>query len=295
MIEKVEILQHGECRYLGRHPREEARRLLGIIAYHHEMVIQLRKDSLNSLSEAFVGPCGRCPVLLVQPIWYIKDNVGSLKQVHLYGSTQVAFVPEDRTVVVLPLHILEILQVMHIGCSHVVGVYDSCDTTQSMKLIAIVVHVLRCTVAPGWCMLYIIPSHLTSAGTRVLAHLDRFGIDAEDILASVNSLSNGLTNAFSKRHRLLAPLVVLPTGNQVWNGSRTLGVQPVEEVVLAVETECLCCNGKSHHLQVGEGGDNTAASDISFLVYLIFCKFLANLKNFSELCDEVAHIYDHST
>lgn len=53
MIEKIEILQHGECRYLGSHPREDARRLLGIIAYHHEMVIQLRKDSLNSLSEAF--------------------------------------------------------------------------------------------------------------------------------------------------------------------------------------------------------------------------------------------------
>lgn len=132
-------------------------------------------------------------------------------------------------------------------------------------------------------------------GTRVLAHLDRLRIDAEDILASVNSLGNGLTDAFSKRHRLLAPLVVLPTGNQVWNGSRALGVQPVEEVVLAVDTERLCCNGKSHHLQVGEGGDNTAASDISFLVYLIFCKFLANLKNFSELCDEVVHIYDNST
>jgi hypothetical protein len=28
---------------------------------------------------------------------------------------------------------------------------------------------------------------------------------------------------------------------------------------------------------------------------LISCKFLAYLKSFSELCNEVAHIYDNST
>ena len=234
MIEKIEILQHCECRHLGSRPRKEAKRLLCIIAYHHEMVIELRKDGLNSLSETFVGPRGRCPILLVQPIRHIKGNVGSLKQVQLYGSTQVALVSENRTVVVVPLHILEILQVMYVGCSHVVGVYDSCDTTQSMKLVAVVVHVLRCAVAPGWCMLYIIPSHPAPFGTRILAHLDWLGIDTEDILASVDSLSNGLTDAFSKQYRLLAALVVLTTGNQVGDGFRTLGVQPVEEVVLTV-------------------------------------------------------------
>ena len=164
-----------------------------------------------------------------------------------------------------------------------------------MTLIAVVVHVLRCKAASCWCIFYIIPSHLTSVGKRVLALLDRRGIDAEDILASVNSLSNGLADAFAKRIRLRTMLVVLPTGNRFWNGSRALGVQPVEEVVLAVDTEYLCRNGKSHHLQVGEGGDNAAASGISFLVYLIFCKFLANLKNFYELCDEAVHIYENST
>ena len=166
-------------------------------AYHHEVVIQLRKDGLNSLSETFVGPSGLCPVFLVQPIRHIKDNVCSLKQVQLYRSTQVAFVSEDCTVVVFPLYIFQILQVMHVGCSHVVRVYDTCDTTQSMKFVAVVVHVLRCAIAPGWRMLYII-SHLAPVGTCVLAYLDRLGIDAEVILASVDSLSNGLTDAFSK-------------------------------------------------------------------------------------------------
>ena len=228
MIEKIEILQHGECRYFGSHPREEAQRLLGIVAYHHEVVIQLRKDSLNSLSKAFIGPSGRCPVLLVQPIRHIKGNVCRLKQVQLYGSIQVALVPKNRTVMVFPLQILEILQVMHIGCSHVVGVCDACDTAQSMKFVTVVVHVLRCAVTPGWCMLYIILSHLALVGSCVLADLDGFGVNTEYIIASVNGICNDLPDVLPKQHGLLTALVVLATGNQVWNGPRTFGVQPIE-------------------------------------------------------------------
>ena len=270
MIEKIEILQHGEGSNLGSHSCKEARRFLCIVAYHHELSIKLREDSFDPLSEAFVGPRRWRPILLVQLVRDIKSNVGSLKQVQLHGSTQVALVSENRTVVVLPLHILQILQVMHIGCCHIIGVYDSSDTTQGMKLVA-VVHVLRCAVAPGRCMLYVIPSHLAPAGTGILADLYRLGVDTEDILASVDSLSNGLTDAFSKQHRLLATPVVLPAGNQVWNGSRTLGVQPLEEVVLAINTQCLCRDGKSHHLQIGEGGYDTTSLYISFLIYLISC------------------------
>ena len=84
MIEKIEILQHGEGCNHGSHPREEARGFLCIVAYHHEVVIQLRKDSLNSLSETLVGPRRWRPVFLVQPVRDIKGNVGSLKQDQLY-------------------------------------------------------------------------------------------------------------------------------------------------------------------------------------------------------------------
>ena len=219
MIEKIEILQHCEGRNLGSHPREEARRLFGIVAYHHEMVIQLREYCLDSLSEAFVGPCGWSPVLLVQPVWDIKGDVGSLKQVQLDRSTQIALVSENRTIMILPLYIFQVLQVMHVGSSHVVGVYDTSDTTQSMKFVAVVVHVLRCTVAPGWCMFYIIPSHLAPAGSCILTDLYGLGVNAEDRLASVDCLGNGLTDTFAKQHRLLTALVILPTGNQVWDGS----------------------------------------------------------------------------
>ena len=85
MIEKIEILQHGEGRYLVRHLREEARRFLGIVAYHHEMVIQLRKYCLNSLPKTFLGPGGRCQVLLVQPVRHIQGDVCSIKHAEQLG------------------------------------------------------------------------------------------------------------------------------------------------------------------------------------------------------------------
>ena len=37
------------------------------------------------------------------------------------------------------------------------------------------------------------------------------------------------------------------------NGGRTIPVQPIEKIVLAVNTECLSCDGKCHHLH-GERG-----------------------------------------
>ena len=79
------------------------------------------------------------------------------------------------------------------------------------------------------------------------------------------------------------------------NGARTFRVQPLEEVILTINTHCLCRDGKSHRLQVREREYSTTAGDISLLIYLIFCKFLAFLMIFSELRDEMVHIYDNST
>lgn len=56
MIDMVEIMQHGECCDLRRHSYEEAPRLLGIVAYHRELVVQPREYSLNSLLEKLIRP-----------------------------------------------------------------------------------------------------------------------------------------------------------------------------------------------------------------------------------------------
>ena len=293
MIEKIEILQHSKGSHFGSHPCEESRRLLCIVAYHHEMVIQLGEYSLNSLSEASVSPGGRCPVFLVQPVWDLKGDICCFKQIQLHRSTQVSFVAHNHTVVVLPLYVFEVLQVMHIGCGHVIGMYNSADAAQGMELIAVVVHVLRGTIAPGGCVFNIGLSHLAPGGTGILADFHRLGVYAENGLATIDGLGNGLADILPKPHGLLTALVVLATADQIGNGIRTITVQPIEKIVLAVNTECLSCDGTCHNLQVGERGDNTTARNISFLVYLISCKLFAYLKYFSELCNEVAHIYDN--
>lgn len=56
MIEKLEILQYGESCYFGIYSGEEALWLLGIVTYHHQMVVELGEDRLNSLPVPLVSP-----------------------------------------------------------------------------------------------------------------------------------------------------------------------------------------------------------------------------------------------
>ena len=144
-------------------------------------------------------------------------------------------------------------------------------------------------------MLYIILSHLALVGSCVLADLDGFGVNTEYILASVNAARYCLTDALAKLACQLTALIELTTRNQIRDGSRALLVQAVEQIVLAIHAESLGSYGKSYDFQVGKGGNYASAGDISLLVYLISSKFLAYLKNVSELCNEVVHTYDDST
>ena len=295
MIEKIEILQHRESCDFGCHSCEEARWLLGIVAYHHQMVVQLREDRLNSLSVLLVSPQRRSPVLLIQPIWYFKGDVSRCEQVLLYRSTQIPLVAKYHTVMVFPLNVLQVVEVMYIGCSHVIGVYNSRCTAKGMEFVAVVMHVLRGTIAPGGSMVYISLAHRASFGACVLAHLDRLGVNAEHKLSAVNSLCNGLTDILAKLTSQLPALIELTAGYKIWNRVRILSAQTGKEIVLTVNTECFCRDGKCHNLQVGECWNDATARNITSLVYLISCKLLADLKNFSELCNEVVHSNDDST
>lgn len=295
MIEKIEILQHREGCDFGCHSCEEAWCLLCIVAYHHQMVVQLGEDRLNSLSVPFVNPQRRSPVLLVQPIWYFKGDVSRREQVLLYGSTQIPLVAEYHTVMILPLNVLQVVEVMYIGCGHIIGVYNARCTAKGMELVAIVMHVLRGAIAPSWRMVYICLAHRASFGTSVLAHLDRLGVNAEHKLSAVHSLCYGFTDVLAKQAGQLPALIKLTTGYKIRNGVGTLAAQTSKEIVLTVDTECFCRDGKCHDLQVGESGNNTTARNISSLVYLISRKLLADFKDFSELYNEVVHGNDDST
>jgi hypothetical protein len=121
MIEEIEILHHRESGILGCHSCKETVRLLCIVAYYHEMVVQLGEDSLYSSSEAFVRPEWLSPVFLVQSIGHFKCYICSLEKVLLYRSTEISLISKNRTVIIFPFHVFQIIQVMNVGSSHVIG------------------------------------------------------------------------------------------------------------------------------------------------------------------------------
>jgi hypothetical protein len=165
-----------------------------------------------------------------------------------------------------------------VGCGNVVGMYAPFNTTQDMKLVAVVVHILQCAVSSRWSMFKVLPSHLTPIGWRIQTNLYWFGVNTGN---KCYSLTNNLTNP----HGLLTTLVELTTSNQVGDGSRTLGVQSVKEIIFTINTKWLRCDGECHRFQIGEGGENTATSEMSLLVYLITSKLYADLKNYTtKLC-----------
>lgn len=156
MIEKVEILQHCESCVFGCHSCEESWWLLGIVVYHHQVVVQLGENRFNSLPVLLVSPQRWSQVLLVQPVWNFKCDVSRGKQVLLYGSTQISLVAKYHTVMLFPLNILQIVKVVYIGCGHIIGIYDAHSTAKGMELVAVVVHVLRGAITPRWGMFHVI-------------------------------------------------------------------------------------------------------------------------------------------
>lgn len=200
MVEKIEILQHGEGCYFCCHPCGESLWLLCMVAYHHQMVIQWGEHRFNSLPVSPIGPAWWSPVLLVQPVWYFKYDVGRREQVLLHRSTQITLVTKYHAVMVFPSYIFfQIMQVMYVGGSHVKRVYDSRSTAQGVKLIAVVVHSLRGTVAPCRDKAHIPLAHGTPFGTCILANLYRLGVNAEPKLTAINGPCYRFADAFAKQ------------------------------------------------------------------------------------------------
>ena len=68
MIDVIDILQHRKRGHLDGGSCEQSERLLGIVAYHHELVVELGEERFYALAEPLVSPCRRSPVLLVEPV-----------------------------------------------------------------------------------------------------------------------------------------------------------------------------------------------------------------------------------
>ena len=195
MINEVDILHEGHSGDFASQSGEKSAGLFRVIAYHHKTVVELGEHRLNPFSELFISPCRRSPVFLIQSIWNFQSNVGDIKKILLYLGAEIAFVAKHHAVVIFPLHILEVMEVVHTCCRHVVGMDNTAYSTDRVELISVIIHPLRCAIAPVGCRIRIVAAHRTAFGPCVLTDLYGFGINTEHILAAVY----GNRNVFPRR------------------------------------------------------------------------------------------------
>ena len=83
---------------------------------------------------------------MIQAIGNLKGYLSHVKEILLYLSTDIAFVPKHHAVAVFPLHILQITKIMYISSRQIEGVDDSAYSTDCMVFIAIIVDSLRSVI-----------------------------------------------------------------------------------------------------------------------------------------------------
>ena len=151
------------------------------------------------------------------------------KRFFLDFGAEIAFVTGHHTVAVFPTHILEIMEVMDICSRHVIGVYDTPYSTDSMEFISIIMQSLRCAIAPVGSGVDIVTPHRAAFCPCVLTLLYRFGIDAEHILGAIHGYGHVLSDFLGKACRQLAPDIELPAANKVRQLILAFIVQTIEQ------------------------------------------------------------------
>lgn len=166
-------------------------------------------------------------------------------------SAEIALVSEHEAVMIFTLCIIQIMYIVHVCSGHVIGVYDSAYSTDSVQLIAIVIHLLRSTISVSRSSIGIVAPHCAPLGSRHLADLDGLGVDDEHILASVYLAGYILAYLLSKHRRKFPSDIELTHGYEIGHLLERL-IEPFEEKILAVISERLRCKRQIYHLQVGE-------------------------------------------
>ena len=159
MINEIDILHECHCSDFACHAGEETAGLFCVISYHHKIVVELGEYCFDSFTESFVCPSRRTPFFLIRPIGNFKGDVGDFKEILLNLGTEVTFIPKHHTVMILPAHIIKIMEVMYACRCHIIRMYDTTYTADSMEFIAIIVQTLRGKIFPVWCSFNVITSH----------------------------------------------------------------------------------------------------------------------------------------
>lgn len=289
MINEIDILHEGHSCYFASHSGEKSAGLLCVIAYHHKTIVELGENGLNALSELFVCPCRRSPVLLIQTIRNFQSNVGDVKKILLHLGAEIAFVTKHHAVMIFPLYILEVMEVVDTCSCHVVGMYNTTYSADCMEFISIIIHPLRCAIAPVRSCFGIVPSHCTAFGSCVLTYFYRFSVYAENIFPSINVDCHILADFLGEPCCQLTTGVELSAANQIWQVVFALMVQTIKQIVLTINMECLSCYAKCDDFQIGKLGNNTTARYISEFIDTISGEILAYSEDSDEICYEVAH------
>ena len=71
--------------------------------------------------------------------------------------------------------------------------------------------------------------------------------------------------------------------------SQTQKFASLKQKRFTIYTKLLSSKTKCDNFKVRKARNNTSTGHISAFIYQIFGKFLAYVKNFSELCNQVAH------
>ena len=180
------------------------------------------------------------------------------------------------------------MQVVHIGCGHVMRMYDAANPAESVEFVAIVVHALRCAVSPRWGALKVIPAEGTPAGPRILTHFYGLGVYAENVFSPVNAFGYRLPYPLSEIFCQFAAGVELVAAYQGGDSLRAFFFQTVEQQILTVNAKGFHSGRKGYDLQVREFRNRPRTTEVSFLIYEISSKlfgYLKNLRNFvTKLC-----------
>lgn len=293
IINEIDILKDSQGGDFGCCPGKEARWLLRIVPDHHELVVELREDGFYPFAKSFVSPCRWFPIILIQSIWNFKFDISRVKKILLNLRTQITFVSEHHAVMILKLHIFEIVKIMDIRRSHVIGMDDSAYSAYCVEFISVVMHVLGSAVSPCRSLFPIVPSHGTSLASGILTDFHRLGVNAEHVLASVHRSDDITANLLSQMHCELAALVILASGNKVGKFVALFVLKAFEQAVFTVNSESFGCGREGYDFQIGKLGNNTPAGDVSKSSDTISGKFFEYVKDFSELYDEVVHKRDN--
>ena len=295
MIDKIDILHESHSGDFASHAGEKSARLFCVIPYHHKTVVELGEHRFNPFSELFVSPCRRSPVFLIQPIRHFKNDVCDIKKVLLHLCAEIAFVAEHHAVMIFPLYILEVIEVVDTCRRHVVGMDNAAYSTDSVELISVIIHPLRCAIAPVWSSIHVVTSHGTTLCPCILANLYGFGINAEHILGPVNGNSYILADFFCKSSRQLSTGIELSATDQVWQILFALMMKAVEKKIFTVESESLGCYAESYDFEIRELRDNSTTGHVSEFIHTISGEILSDSENSDEICYEVAHKQSNSS